>query len=131
MNLVYGICSICGNRMEVNAISCIHCNEGVNKMDKLKENIVEWSKNRGLNSAEPSKQFIKLMEEIGELAQGMAKANKLQIIDSIGDVFVVLVILAEQHGLDIEHCVEYAWEEIKDRKGKMVDGVFVKEEDLK
>lgn len=131
MNQVYRICSVCGNRMEINAISCIHCNKGDNKMDKLKENIVEWAKDRCLDKAEPSKQFIKLMEEIGELAQGMAKGNMKQIIDSIGDVFVVLVILAEQHGLDIEHCVEYAWEEIKDRKGKMIDGVFVKEEDLK
>ena len=52
------------------------------------------------------------------------------IIDSVGDVYVVLVILCMQLGLDINDCIKAAYEEIKDRKGKLVNGLFVKEEDL-
>ena len=50
--------------------------------------------------------------------------------DGIGDVIVTLVILAEQQGLSLEECLQAAWDEIKDRKGKTVNGTFIKEEDL-
>jgi hypothetical protein len=49
-------------------------------------------------------------------------------MDSIGDAFVVLTILAAQKNLEIEECVVHAWHQIKDRKGRMVDGIFVKED---
>lgn len=75
--------------------------------------------------------MVKLLEELGELANGINKERQEQIIDSIGDVYVVLTILSMQLDLDIEECIATAYEEIKDRKGKMIDGVFVKEEDLK
>ena len=74
--------------------------------------------------------MLKLMEEVGELAQGLAKDNLDQVVDSIGDVYVVLTILSMQLGLDIRECVEEAYEEIKGRQGRMVNGVFVKQEDL-
>ena len=74
--------------------------------------------------------MVKIMEEIGELANGINKGRKEQIIDSIGDVYVVLVILCMQLGLDINDCIKVAYNEIKDRKGEMVNGTFVKEEDL-
>ncbi|MGP4073797.1 MazG-like family protein [Piscibacillus sp. B03] len=96
----------------------------------LTTNIQQWAKDRGLNTAEPDKQTIKLGEEFGELCQGMSKKNLDQVIDSIGDMYVVLVILAEQLGLSIEDCIDQAYEEIKDRRGKMVSGVFVKDSDL-
>ncbi len=99
-------------------------------MDLLTFNIQEWATERGLNTADASKQMLKLMEEVGELAQGMAKDNHEQIVDSIGDTYVVLTILALQLGLDIESCVWQAYDEIKDRRGKMINGVFVKESDL-
>jgi hypothetical protein len=51
-------------------------------------------------------------------------------MDGIGDAVVVLTILAAQHGVTIEECIDAAWDEIKDRKGRMIDGVFVKESDL-
>lgn len=93
--------------------------------------IRRWAHDRNLTSADPNKQMLKLMEEVGELAQGLAKGNTDQVIDSIGDVYVVLTILSMQLGLNVGDCVGQAYDEIADRKGKMVNGVFVKEADLK
>lgn len=98
---------------------------------KLTELIREWAILRGLKDADKNAQFVKLIEEVGELADGMSRNNYPKIIDSIGDIYVVLTILAMQLNLDIEECIEQAYYEIKDRKGKMVNGVFVKESDLK
>ena len=163
-------------------------------MEELIKKIENWAEERNLiNGSTPQKQFIKLMEEFGELCAGISK-NKLDIIkDSLGDCFVVIVILAKQtnsefdfeplplrgyKGVDqwiekclgkfasiskkinyggkynrhIEYdlgyalfslimlaseyelsfleCVKGAWDEIKDRKGRMINGVFVKEQDL-
>lgn len=64
--------------------------------------------------------MVKIMEEIGELANGINKGRKEQIIDSVGDVYVVLVILCMQLGLDIKDCIKSAYNEIKNRKGKMI-----------
>ena len=89
--------------------------------------IRHWADARNLiQGSKPKDQFCKLMEEVGELAKSIAK-NKCPK-DDIGDCVVVLTILAIQHGLTIEECIEHAYNEIKDRKGKMVDGVFVKED---
>lgn len=93
--------------------------------------IEQWAKDRNLNTADPNKQMLKLVEEFGELGQGMAKGNRELIIDSIGDMYVVMTILSMQLGLNIEDCINIAYNEIKDRKGKMINGVFVKESDLK
>ena len=95
------------------------------------ELIKKWAKDRGLDKADPKAQMVKLLEELGELANGINKERQEQIVDSIGDVYVVLTILSMQLGLDVENCIYMAYQEIKDRKGKMIDGVFVKEEDLK
>lgn len=99
-------------------------------MNGLTKAIKIWAENRNLHTADPNKQMLKLMEEVGELAQGMAKDNGRQVVDSIGDIYVVLTILSMQLGLDIKDCVEVAYNEIKDRKGRLVNGVFVKEDDL-
>jgi NTP pyrophosphatase (non-canonical NTP hydrolase) len=94
---------------------------------KNKENVINWAKDKGLIKPEnSSKQFIKTVEELGEVASALAKGNKEAFIDGIGDVVVTLIILAEQNGLDIEDCLEHAWNEIKDRTGKTVNGVFIK-----
>jgi NTP pyrophosphatase (non-canonical NTP hydrolase) len=92
--------------------------------------IEQWAADRNLITADPFKQTLKLGEEFGELCQGLAKNNKGLVIDSIGDMFVVLTILSKQLGVCIEDCVAAAYDEIKDRKGKMINGVFVKESDL-
>lgn len=93
--------------------------------------IRDWAQERNLiRGSTPEKQFTKLIEEVGELAAGIARGRDDAIMDGIGDCLVVLTILAAQHGMDIEECIAAAWNEIKDRKGRMVDGVWVKEEDL-
>ena len=161
------------------------------KLHKLITNVQQWSIDRGLDKADSKKQMLKLYEEFGELASGLAKGNKEVVKDSIGDVVVVLIILAQQKGVEkisdfniicnhlqpsdlmpqvsetiglislrvrrtkdeieepivrlisylrtiakyenlkFEDCLSQAWDEIKDRKGKLIDGVWVKEEDLK
>lgn len=163
-------------------------------LTQLIENIENWAEARNLiEGSTPKKQFIKLMEEFGKLCSGISK-NKIDVVkDSIGDCFVVMVILNKQtnsnfnfkplpylaskgidvwiekcvakfasisekinytgkanrhleydfayalyclikisneYGLTLESCVQAAWDEIKDRKGRMIDGVFVKEGDL-
>lgn len=100
-------------------------------MQKLTYAIRKWATERNLHNADPNKQVLKLGEEFGELCEGMAKGNPHQIEDSIGDMFVVLTILAMQLNVSIERCVEVAYDEIKDRQGRLVNGVFVKEEDLR
>lgn len=99
-------------------------------MDNLTNKIRHWAIDRKLDCADPTKQMLKLGEEFGELCQGMAKNKSDQVIDSIGDMFVVLTILSMQLNVDIQYCVQKAYNEIKDRKGKMINGVYVKEADL-
>jgi NTP pyrophosphatase (non-canonical NTP hydrolase) len=96
----------------------------------VKDSILGWAEERGLIGADPVRQMLKLIEEVGELGSGMARNNRDVIADSIGDIVVVLTILAKQLGMDIEQCTEDAYAEIANRKGKMVNGVFVKLEDL-
>ena len=168
-------------------------------LTQLIKNIENWAEALNLiEGSTPKKQFIKLMEEFGELCSGVSK-NKIDVVkDSIGDCFVVMVILARQFNqndllddmgyiyehpnfngdgklerslidtadsflsfffesenrelfkakisfgfcilglkeaadyfvLDFAECVKAAWDELKDRKGRMIDGVFVKEGDL-
>lgn len=100
------------------------------RIDHLTTWIEQWAGERNLHTADPNKQVLKLGEEFGELCQGMAKGKPDQVKDSIGDMYVVLTILTLQLGMSIDDCVKLAYEEIKDRKGKMVNGVFVKESDL-
>jgi len=87
-----------------------------------------WASNRGIYKEGDTKtQFAKLQEESGELARAILKKNKPEFIDAIGDMVVVLTNLAALEGLKIEDCVTSAYEVIASRKGKMVNGTFVKE----
>lgn len=99
-------------------------------LEELVEKVKQWSIDKGIDKALPEKQMLKLIEEIGELASGLAKDNKEVIIDSLGDVLVVLIILHQQLGYDIYDTLYVAYDEIKDRKGETKNGVFVKESDL-
>lgn len=99
-------------------------------LQELTDKIRTWAIYRGLDEADPNKQMLKLMEEIGELSAAIARNDEWETTDAIGDIFVVLTILSMQLGYSVEHCVESAYDEIKDRKGEMVNGVFVKESDL-
>ena len=101
----------------------------VKPLSELVALIQNWAWDHSLiGGSTPNAQMLKLMEEVGELAGGVCKDKADVIKDSIGDVFVVLTIIAAQMGWSIEECVQAAYNEIKDRKGKMVDCVFVKEE---
>jgi NTP pyrophosphatase (non-canonical NTP hydrolase) len=88
-----------------------------------------WATDRNLiKGSDPKSQMLKLFEEGGELAAAIARSNSGGIVDAIGDMVVVLTILAAQLNITIETCVQIAYAEIKDRKGVMRDGVFIKEE---
>ncbi len=91
--------------------------------------IKQWAEARGLSTADPTRQMLKLIEEVGELGAAMARNNRDNEVDAIGDIYVVLTILSMQLGYDIEACIEKAYDVIKNRKGKMLNGVFVKEQD--
>ena len=140
---------------------------------ELQPLILEWAKEKDLLKLENApKQRLKLLEEVGETAGAILKNNTDEIEDGIGDIFVVLVILAEQLSeeilfdmtraskddhqdfvflfddilnsnrlyfslanlndicikldLDLTECANLAWNEIKDRKGNTIDGVFIK-----
>ena len=90
--------------------------------------VLKWADERGLLKAENApRQMLKLMEEVGELAGAMAKNKPGDIVDAIGDIQVVLIILSKQLGIDYKECLIYAYNEIKERKGKLINGVFVKD----
>lgn len=104
-------------------------NEQLN-MQELTDKIRTWAIVRGLDGADPTKQMLKLFEEVGEIASGMARNDIAEVKDGIGDAMVVLNILATQIDSSIEECTQLAYDEIKNRRGKMINGVFVKEADL-
>ena len=90
--------------------------------------IREWANERGLyEKGDPKTQALKLVEEVGETCRAILKGNDMEIIDGIGDCVVVLTNLAELIGEPIEECIEQAYMEIKNRKGKMVNGTFKKD----
>lgn len=96
-------------------------------MNDLIYDVKKWAHDRNLiEGATPHAQFHKLIQECAELSDNMCK-NK-DCSDDIGDILVVLIIIAEQLGLHIEECLAIAYEDIKDRKGTMINGVFVKDE---
>jgi len=90
--------------------------------------IREWAETRGLyNEGDPKTQTLKLMEEAGEICRAVLKKDEPEIIDGIGDCVVVLTNLAHLCGTSIEECIEAAYDEIKGRSGKMVNGTFKKD----
>jgi len=95
----------------------------------LVANIEGWHEARNLiDGSTDQAQYVKLIEEAGELAGNIARGK--YIGDDIGDMIVVLINIARRNGLTLKDCMESAWNDIKNRKGKMVDGVFIKEEDI-
>jgi len=96
---------------------------------KIFEDIREWGTTRGIYEKGDSKtQYVKLQEEAGELAKALLDNDIGEVIDAIGDMVVVLTNLAHLEGIDIEVCIETAYKEISKRKGKMINGTFVKDE---
>ena len=100
----------------------------VDKIPNRFELIRMWAKDRGLyDKGNSHTQYVKLIEEAGELAQSILKQDKPEIQDAIGDMVVVLTNLAELEGFTIEDCIDSAYTEISTRRGKMLNGTFVKE----
>lgn len=103
--------------------------EDRNKMADLVFAIKTWHHDRNLIAGSTDKdQFLKLVQEMGELSDNICKGRDIR--DDIGDCLMVLINIAERNNLSITECLETAYNDIKDRRGKMVDGVFVKEADL-
>jgi len=99
-------------------------------IDTYIRKVSQWHRDRNLIEGSTDKdQVLKLMQELGELSDSVCKNEDIR--DDIGDMLVVMINIIERNNLTITDCLEKAWNDIKDRKGKMVDGIFVKEEDLK
>ena len=91
------------------------------------ERIEQWHYDRNLiEGATDKDQVCKLIQEVGELSDNVCKEK--DIADDIGDIMVVLINIMVRNGLSMEHCLEIAYHDIKDRKGVMRDGIFIKEE---
>jgi NTP pyrophosphatase (non-canonical NTP hydrolase) len=92
------------------------------------ELVIRWAEERNLiEGSTPAAQALKLVSEVGELCDNIAKGRDTK--DDLGDILVVLTILCKQTGTSIDEVFDVAWNDIKDRKGRMVNGVFVKESD--
>ncbi len=103
---------------------CGKCDHGYDMFDKIRD----WAYARDLyKDGDVKTQYVKLQEEAGELAKAILNKDEFETIDAIGDMVVVLTNLAHLVGTDIEFCIEEAYKEIASRKGKMIDGTFVKE----
>ena len=90
--------------------------------------IGQWHRDRNLiNGSTDKDQYMKLIQEAGELSDSLCKGKDIK--DDIGDMMVVLINIMVRNNLTIEECLAVAYEDIKDRKGKMIDGIFVKEGD--
>ena len=89
--------------------------------------VEQWAKDRNLIAgSSPKDQFHKLIQECSELSESLCKGEDAK--DDLGDILVVLIIIAKQLDLCLIDCLAFAYEEIKDRKGVMIDGMFIKEE---
>ena len=92
------------------------------------DKIREWASEREIyKKGNSHTQYVKLIEEAGELAQALLKKDSYEVKDAIGDMVVVLTNLAALEGIQIESCIESAYNEIAKRKGKMINGTFVKQ----
>ena len=92
------------------------------------ELIGQWHRNRNLIEGSTDKdQYLKLIQEAGELSDSLCKGKDIR--DDVGDMMVVLINIMVRNNLTMKDCLKVAYADIKDRKGKMIDGIFVKEGD--
>ncbi len=97
-------------------------------MKKLIKLVAQWHRDRNLiDGSDDKSQTLKLLQELGELSDSVCKEKP--ILDDIGDMLVVMINICERNNITLDECLQVAYNDIKDRKGKMVDGVFVKEGD--
>lgn len=95
--------------------------------DELIDAVRDWGKQKGIDNAD--KQTLKLGEEYGELLHELCRGRYQsdEVKDALGDIEVVLIILADILGYDLMECLASAYDVIKDRKGKTINHSFVKE----
>lgn len=106
-----------------------------NTFSDLIDKVNDWADKRSLKQADPKIQWMRITEEVGEIRDVLLKPTKFTepqaaLKDAIGDTLVTIIVLAHQLDLDVTECLSIAYDEIKNRKGKMVNGTFVKKEDL-
>ena len=99
-------------------------------MKLITSKVEQWFIDRNLQSLNGAGQLVKLTEEVRELEDAFIIDDRAEEIDAVGDIMVVLIGYCMQRDLSLQMCLESAYEEIKDRKGKVVDGIFIKEGDL-
>jgi similar to arpR len=102
-----------------------------NTLDQLVEQVQQWSIDKDLHNGNSDRQALKFYEEAGEVASALSRGQMDALKDGIGDTVVTLIILAQQHDMTLQECLQYAYDEIKGRKGKTINGTFIKEADLK
>ncbi|MCG2562237.1 MazG-like family protein [Staphylococcus epidermidis] len=100
-------------------------------IDQLIKQVEQWSKDKDLNNGNPDRQALKFYEEAGEVGAALSRGQTDALKDGIGDTVVTLIILAQQHDMTLQECLQFAYDEIKGRKGKTINGTFIKESDLK
>lgn len=99
-------------------------------LGKLVKSVQQWAIDKGLHEADPKAQFMKMSEELGEVAQAYTRGDKHELALELGDLMVTIIVFALQNGIEVVTALSSAYSKISKRKGKMIDGVFVKEEDL-
>ena len=102
-----------------------------NTLDQLVKQVEQWSKDKNLHNGNPDRQALKFYEEAGEVGAALSRNKMDDLKDGIGDTVVTLIILAQQHGWSLQECLQYAYDEIKDRRGETRNGTFIKESDLR
>ena len=98
------------------------------KYNELEALVISWADQKGIFAkGNPEAQCDKTLEEVYELNQAIKENNKEEIIDALGDILVTIIIQAEMQGLELEDCLQSAYNVISKRTGKMIDGQFVKD----
>lgn len=113
-------------------------------MEDLIQKVIQWGNDRNIIQGSTAiKQLDKTSEEFNELQRAVSlyefaknsglvshELFKLQVYDGFGDVLVTLILAAAILDVNLDEALAAAYDEIKDRKGKMINGKFVKEADL-
>ena len=98
------------------------------KYNELEALVIAWAEQKGIfEKGNPRAQCDKTLEEVVELHEAIEKNDRDEIIDALGDILVTIIIQAEMQGLKLEECLQSAYNVISKRKGKMINGQFVKE----
>lgn len=118
-------------KVELYQVEFIEEEQMTNTLDQLVEQVQQWSIDKDLHKGNPDRQALKFYEEAGEVASALSRGQMDALKDGIGDTVVTLIILAQQHDMTLQECLQYAYDEIKGRKGKTINGTFIKEADLK